>query len=552
MNPRKPNLAGPAEPASQPQTLRPTCARVAAPRHLIALIAAAVLPLATHAPQAAAQGRPEGPVDAPALRQPSPYLPHTHWAARALARLNAAGLGLPGYDAGRRTPRLIEVAVTFERAATNAADPALRARAAAWLRLLQDEFGRTPLTQPAASADVAYAPFGTLSMTATASHAEGGVGTGTGYAEAPVEWSGTVPFDDDSWVGAGIRAHGALARFIGFDAEAGTRSDDIAVTTAYGSIAAGPLVLWGGRRTLGFGAPVSGAVTIADGHSFDGGGIHLAGPIMLPWIFRYLGPFDAEAFLTRAQNGDGIGVTDPWLGAMRISIAPHQRLSMGATRAVMFGGDNAAPATASRIWQMLLGDPSVNGTGEWSNEVFGWNVTWRPPLGSVPLEVFFEHGFDDASGAYWRAPAIIAGAFVPFLPGLPALGLGAEYVYFSSASDKNPIWYRNFALSGGWTHERRPLGHPIAGHGQGAYGHASLDLLDARLRLRAATWLFDRGDENLLAPEREGLAAGTQIDAAWRILDRLEMSAGAAHEDGAGWQETTARLQFRYTFDVLR
>src|SRR5690606_27450255 len=133
VNPRKPNLAGPAEPASQPQTLRPTCARVAAPRHLIALIAAAVLPLATHAPQAAAQGRPEGPVDAPALRQPSPYLPHTHWAARALARLNAAGLGLPGYDAGRRTPRLIEVAVTFERAATDAAGPALRARAAASL-----------------------------------------------------------------------------------------------------------------------------------------------------------------------------------------------------------------------------------------------------------------------------------------------------------------------------------------------------------------------------------------------------------------------------------
>jgi len=516
---------------------------------LIALTAVVVLPFAAHVPRAAAQ---EVRVDAAALRRPSPYLSHAHWAARALARLNAAGLGPPGYDAGRRTPRLTEVAVAFEHAATNAADPALQQRAAWWLRLLQDEFGLNPLTQPAADTDLENARFDALSVAATASHAEGRIGTGIGYDEAPIEWSGTVPLDDETWAGAGIRAHGALARFIGFDAEVETRSDDIAVTSAYGVVGAGLLMIWGGRRTLGFGAPVSGAIAIADGHSFDGGGIHLAAPIALPWIFRYLGPFDAEAFLTRAQNGDGVGVTDPWLGAMRISIAPHRRLSMGATRAIMFGGDNAAAVTASRVWQTLLGDPSVNGTGEWSNEVFGWNVTWRPPLGSVPLEVFFEHGFDDASGAYWRAPAIIAGAYMPFVPGLPALGLGAEYIYFSDASVKNPIWYRNYSLSGGWTHERRPLGHPIAGHGQGAYGHASLDLLAARLRLRAATWLFDRGDENLFAPERAGLAAGTQVDAAWRVMDRLEMSAGAAHEDGAGWQETTARLQFRYTFDVPR
>src|SRR5690606_4620166 len=133
-----------------------------------------------------------------------------------------------------------------------------------------------------------------------------------------------------------------------------------------------------------------------------------------------------------------------------------------------------------------------------------------------------------------------------------ALGVSAEFVHFGGASTKNTIWYRNYSLRGGWTHERRALGHPLGGHGSGVYGRASLDLADARLRLQAATWLFDRGAENLYAPEREGLAAGTGLSARWRAMPRLEMSAGATHEDGAGWQETTARLQLDYSFGRLR
>lgn len=513
-------------------------------RAMLALIGLTI----SAAPVAAQQREPGAAV----LDLPSPYLPQAHWAATAMRRLDAAGLGLPGYDVGRRTPRLGEAAAVFDYAARHADDAALRERAADWLHLLQDEFGSTPLTEPVANDAPTRPPFVALSVAAAASHTEGRIGTGIGYDEAPIEWSGPVPFEDDSWAGAGLRAHGALARFIGFAGEVETRGDDVIVESAYGVIAAGPVVLWGGRRTLGLGAPESGAITLGDGHRFDGGGIHLSRPVMLPWIFRYLGPFDAEAVLTQAKNGDGVGVTDPWLGAMRISIAPHPRLSMGATRAVMFGGENAAPITASRVWQMLLGDPSVEGSGTWSNEVFGWNVNWRPPVGSLPLAVFFEHGFDDASGAYWRAPAIIAGLRLPFVPGLPALGFGAEYIYFSEASEKNPIWYRNYALTGGWTHERRALGHPIGGHGQGGYLHATLDLADSRLRLDAASWLYDRGAENLYAPTREGQAFGTRLDIGWRITDGLEMSAGAAHEDGAGWQETSARLQLRYSFDTLR
>src|SRR5690606_27754296 len=107
------------------------------------LLVAMVLPVTSAAALVALDHAAPGA--ATELRQPSPYLPHSHWAVTALRRLTDAGEGLPGYDVGRRTPRLVEVTAAFQRAADGAEDPALREIAAGWLRLLRDEFGATPV-----------------------------------------------------------------------------------------------------------------------------------------------------------------------------------------------------------------------------------------------------------------------------------------------------------------------------------------------------------------------------------------------------------------------
>ncbi|MGH7445747.1 MAG: capsule assembly Wzi family protein [Longimicrobiales bacterium] len=487
----------------------------------------------------------------PSLRQPSPFLPGSHWAVAAVRRLHAVGLVPQTLEpSAARTPRVVEVAGAFAFAMRHAEDEATRILAGRWLELLQREIGINTFTDATASAEYTGHPFMNGTAMAGAMQLDGRAGTGTGYDEnPPAPWTGSILLQDEVHPLIGVSAHGALGSRVGFHVDvAAVGTESIAVPSAHAVVDAGFVGFWAGRRQIAFGPGWSGTIALGDGHEFTGAGMYFAEGARLPWILRYLGPIRFEGFVSRVDNGDGVGVTDPVFGAARLSSNLHPRFSLGATRATMFGGENALPFTWTRFRQMLLGDPSTEDGGAWSNEVFAWDLRWRPPIGRLPLLLYAELGFDDASGAYHRTPGVIAGIDIGMVPGLPQLGVGVERIYFSAASFKNGIWYRNYALNGGWTNDRRPLGHPIGGHGKGWYAHASLDLLDARLRLQSAAFRYDRGSENLYAPERVGRAYGGSLDAAWRVAPRLEMTVGATLEDGADWQESMAELRLRYIF----
>ena len=484
----------------------------------------------------------------PPLRQPSPFLGSDHWAAIAARRLHAVGLVPQTYEpSATRTPRLVEVAGAFTFAARNAEDEETRTLAGRYLQLLHDEFGSTAFTDADAAFDWTGGTFAHGALGAGYARHTGRVAPGIGYDTLDV-WSGARPLDDRRGAFGNVRAYGAANSRIGFGIDVEAGSDDVAVKSAHVVVDAGFVGFWAGRRQIAFGPGYSGTISLGDGNHFTGAGMYFAEGARLPGVLRYLGPIRFEAFLSRVQNGDSIGVSDPYFGAARLSSNLHPRFSLGATRSAMFGGRGAPPISAQRVFRMLIGDPSPERGGAWSNEVFAWDARWRPPLGSLPLLLYYELGQDDASGALYRAPAVVAGFDIAMLPGLPQLGFGVERIYFSAASFKNTIWYRNYALRGSWAHDDRPVGHPIGGHGKGWYAHASLDLLDARLRLLSSASVYDRGSENLLAPERMGRAYGGTIDAHWRLSPALELRVGAGVEDGDGWREGRGRVRLGYLF----
>jgi hypothetical protein len=484
----------------------------------------------------------------PPLEQPSPFLPPGHWAALAARRLHAVGLVPQTFEPSAvRAPRLVEVAGAFTFAARNADDEDTRVLAGRYLQLLQHEFGTTAFTDAEASYDWTGRGFVRGALGAGYLRQTGRAAPGIGYDTLDV-WSGARPLDDVSGALGIVRAYGAASSRIGFGLELQATSDDLDVHSAHVVLDAGFLGFWAGRREIAFGPGYSGTIALGDGNHFTGAGMFFAEGARLPSVLRYLGPIRFEAFISRVQNGDSIGVSDPWFGAARLSSNLHPRFSLGATRAAMFGGKGAPPFSAQRVWRMLIGDPSPERGGAWSNEVFAWDARWRPPLGSVPLLLYYELGQDDASGALYRAPAAVVGFDIGMVPGAPQLGFGVERIYFSAASFKNTIWYRNYALRGSWAHADRPVGHPIGGHGKGWFAHASLDLLDARLRLLSSASIYDRGSENLLAPERMGRAYGGALEAHWRITSALEVRAGGTLEDGDGWRESAARFRVNYLF----
>jgi hypothetical protein len=245
-----------------------------------------------------------------------------------------------------------------------------------------------------------------------------------------------------------------------------------------------------------------------------------------------------ETFLSRVENGDMI--TDPWLWGARGSVEPHGRLTIGVNRAAMFGGEGNAPVTVRNVLLTLVGE-HAGPQGEFANQLLSADVRWRPPLGTLPLEVYAEWGIDDSSGGYWRSPAVLAGIHLAAVPGAPALSLGIERTSFAAASFKNTMWYRNVWLRGGWTHDRRVLGHPLGGHGTEWLFHGGVDALDARLRVDGGVALRERAQENLFAPERTGRSTATSLDVTYRVARWIDLAGGLRYEDGAGgWSETRA------------
>ena len=158
-----------------------------------------------------------------------------------------------------------------------------------------------------------------------------------------------------------------------------------------------------------------------------------------------------------------------------------------------------------------------------------------------------EWGFEDSAGAWKNVPGVLLGVAVWDLPGLPGVRLGVERTEFARACCGNPIWYRHMFLLGGWTQDRRPLGHPLGGHGQEWLVHGSGGLLDERLQLRASVAFRDRRSENLYAPDRTGPSQAGRLAATWR-QGRWGVDVELASEAATEWSETRLRTAARVTF----
>jgi hypothetical protein len=263
-------------------------------------------------------------------------------------------------------------------------------------------------------------------------------------------------------------------------------------------------------------------------------------PLRLPWLLRALGPTTVDVFAAPVHDPRR-HPTNPGLLGMRVSVQPHPRVTLGATRGSLFGGDSAR-TTPLRFVRMLAGVVH----SQYENQVISLDARWRLPTERMlPATAYLEWGADDAAGAMDEEPARVMGVFVPALPGLPTAGAGLEYTYFKHSCCGHGPWYFNATLQGHWALHDRPLGHPLGGEGAEYALYLQADLLDARLRLEGRVFRADRslrslevfGGANLFAPTRAGRSLGTELDAAWRLGSRFDARAQLTLEDGAGWRE---------------
>ncbi len=482
-------------------------------------LGAALLPAGAAAQQGA-------PADVPVFA--SPFLSVDHWAAEALRRLRALGALPAGVDPA--TGSLTRRTATLSFAAAAAGDDPEAARlGAAYLDLLSGEFPATMAAlEPRAARTVALLA---ASVIGGADARNGAVSTGAYTADG---WRSPLRLADRAEATVAGDAAAAVFPHLSISAAARWTPGALALESGEAQVVVGPVAMWAGRRATGYRAEEAGGVVLSGTVAFDGGGVFLPDPVRLPWVFGALGPVTFESTLSRLdRNGD---IRHPWLWTARGTVHPHPRVSIGVTRGMFIGGEENEPLTLRGLAYALFGkqEEAFNAL---ANSVVAVDVAYRT-ASPVPLSLYFDWGAEDSAGAWFRSPGQVFGFFLPALPGAPLAYAGVERARFIGGRN----WYRHSSFHDGWASHGVLLGHPLGGEGTEWRAYAGAAALDARLRVRGAAFVRERGAENVYAPERQGGSHGGDARVQWRSLDHLELSGTVDFEWGDGWSCATASI----------
>jgi hypothetical protein len=491
-------------------------------------------------PAPAATGRESTP------RFASPFLPPDHWVHGAARRLEAAGLAPEGFGAGAQSRTQREIAALFEQAEVRAViqAPELAPLARAYRARFAEEFSWT--------AGALFRGVESGKLQGLGARIRVGYDARAGEALAGVgynpkkDWTGAVTLPGRKGSASAVSASLALPPYVAFSISPVHRTDIWELDEAHLSAGFGVLGLWAGRRALGSHPGAGGGVVLSEGGVFDGAGLFLTEPLRLPGWLGLLGPMRFEVFGSRVENNDR--VQRPLFAGMRGSVQPHPRLGVGASRAVMFGGEGNTGVRARDLVYMLIGKHAGAGS-ELDNQVVAIDIHYRPPLGALPLAVYLEWGMEDSAGAWRDEPGRVLGVEIPALPGVPELGVGLERTTFAGSRNGKRFWYRHWSFRQGWTDDGRVLGHPLGGHGTEWLTYARADLFEARGHLDLHLFARERGEENLLAPERAGHSRGVRLGLEGRLASGLGVFfQGVLEDGGAGWRESALRAGAQWVF----
>ncbi|WP_225073120.1 capsule assembly Wzi family protein [Desulfuromonas sp. CSMB_57] len=233
----------------------------------------------------------------------------------------------------------------------------------------------------------------------------------------------------------------------------------------------GPVQLSAGRQPLWWGQGRHGSLVLSNNADpLDLVRLHNPSPVELPWILKYLGPFQFDMFAARLDNDRE--VPRPWFGGLRIGFKPWHWLELGMHRTVMFGG-KGRPDIGFDDFLTIIGGQNLSGDDDTSNSLAALDFRLKLPF-LWNAELYGEYGGEDEAKALGILPfvsktAYLAGIYLPQIEPSGRLGLRLEY----TDTNRNNAWYRHGIYRSGYTYEKKILGHHLGGTGRGYFAELS-------------------------------------------------------------------------------
>jgi hypothetical protein len=229
-----------------------------------------------------------------------------------------------------------------------------------------------------------------------------------------------------------------------------------------------------GRGGLWWGPGYHGTLLMSDNHfPLDMLQLGSEEPFRLPWVFRPLGYWKIQSFLTQLESSRDFPHAQVF--GLRVSYLPADWLELGFARLTQFGGrghdgkDQYFPAIISNVY--------FNNTGEFSgktakggafeaNEQF--MIDFRARVPSVPylipfpagLQVYVEFGVEDPPSG----DAIVLGLYIPQVLRNSTTDFRIEYADTDLRRRLEPSvgsaqWYNHGVWTSGMRYRGIPLGH---------------------------------------------------------------------------------------------
>lgn len=305
----------------------------------------------------------------------------------------------------------------------------------------------------------------------------------------------------------------------------------------------GPVRVVVGRQRWQFGTGTQ-SIVLGDAARHDAFDVALAEPADARW----LGPLRASLLLRRI-GGDRYG-TSAALAAMRVAFAPHPAVQVNLSRTMVVAGEVDGRHVAPRdVVLMLFGKHT-----DFEDQVAAIGAEFRTRILGWPVEPYLEWGFTDTAGLD-EDPAIVAGVFIPAVPGFPAASVRYEYAAFGAAA-RPPFlpccheprsWYSHHRIRERYVDaEGRPLGHPLGGYGHEHRLEAAAWLDRGRARVAGALALREREPRNILHDQRPGPSSAGELDLDLRLGRSLTLESSVEYERGdEGWSMFEGRIAVR-------
>lgn len=263
-------------------------------------------------------------------------------------------------------------------------------------------------------------------------------------------------------------------------------------------------------------------------------------PTLLPWYFRYLGPFKYTFFLSQLQDFRVLTTppdareifTDVGFAGYRFQIKPLPYLELGAATTFIFGGEGRPGLTWDDIVRIIGFQSSRPAKG--ANQIAQIDMRVQLPF-LWDAEFYGEFGGEDSGSTrveefLFRDIGYVLGLYFPRITPDGRADFRLEYANnaFEKDEEHRGFWYGHSLYRSGYTHNEMIMGHHMGPDAEDLFARVSYYIRDD-LRVGLDYDYMARGENNPLTPAVErSNEVGT--DLTYEINDRLSLTSRFAFE----------------------